>query len=146
MIWCTNNTNAHIPTFCKCWSFIWRCFFPVSILQEKYLRENPQRNFEQLFWKEQDLETSTLNNLLKQCASILKKSKRSYFEILDVKFVNDNEKFWKKISILFSNKIKSKENITVVENDEKFVENDEIFQVIKRSQKLSKISLVLLKI
>ena len=56
-----------------------------------------------------------------------------------MKFVNDNEKFWKKISILFSNKIKSKENITVVENDEKFVENDEIFQVIKRSQKLSKI-------
>ena len=63
-----------------------------------------------------------------------------------MKFVNDNEKFWKKISILFSNKIKSKENITVVENDEKFVENDEIFQVIKRSQKFSKISLVLLKI
>ena len=54
--------------------------------------------------------------------------------------------FWKNISILFSNKIKSKENITVVENDEKFVENDEIFQVIKRSQKFSKISLVLLKI
>ena len=118
----------------------------MSILQEKYLRENPQRNFEQLFWKEQDLETSTLSNVLKQCVSILKKSKRSYFENLDVKFVNDNEKFWKKISILFSNKIKSKENITVVENDEKFVENDEIFQVIKRSQKLSKISLVLLKI
>ena len=118
----------------------------MSILQEKYLRENPQRNFEQLFWKEQDLETSTLNNVLKQCVSILKKSKRSYFENLDVKFVNDNEKFWKKISILFSNKIKSKENITVVENDEKFVENDEIFQVIKRLQKLSKISLVLLKI
>ena len=118
----------------------------MSILQEKYLRENPQRNFEQLFWKEQDLETSTLNNVLKQCVSILKKSKRSYFGILDVKFVNDNEKFWKKISILFSNKIKSKENITVVENDEKFVENDEIFQVIKRLQKLSKISLVLLKI
>ena len=118
----------------------------MSILQEKYLRENPQRNFEQLFWKEQDLETSTLNNVLKQCVSILKKSKKSYFENLDVKFVNDNEKFWKKISILFSNKIKSKENITVVENDEKFVENDEIFQVIKRSQKLSKISLVLLKI
>ena len=117
----------------------------MSILQEKYLRENPQRNFEQLFWKEQDLETSTLNNVLKQCVSILKKSKRSYFENLDVKFVNDNEKFWKKISILFSNKIKSKGSITVVENDEKFVENDEIFQVIKRSQKLSKISLVLLK-
>ena len=37
LIWCTNHSNAHIPTF---WSFIWRCFFPVSlsmILIEKIL-------------------------------------------------------------------------------------------------------------
>ena len=33
LIWCTNNPNAHIRTFCKCWSFIWRCFFPSSILK-----------------------------------------------------------------------------------------------------------------
>ena len=32
-IWCTNNPNAHIRTFCKCWSFIWWCFFSVSILK-----------------------------------------------------------------------------------------------------------------
>ena len=31
LIWCTNNPNAQIRTFCKCWSFIWRCFFPVII-------------------------------------------------------------------------------------------------------------------
>ena len=29
---CTNNLNAHICTFCKRWSFIWRCFFPMSVL------------------------------------------------------------------------------------------------------------------
>ena len=34
LIWCTNDPNAHILIFCKCWSFIWRCFFPVSILKE----------------------------------------------------------------------------------------------------------------
>ena len=27
-----NNANAHIRTFCKNWSFIWWCFFLVSIL------------------------------------------------------------------------------------------------------------------
>ena len=32
MICCTNNPNAHISTFCERWSFIWRSFFPVSIL------------------------------------------------------------------------------------------------------------------
>ena len=34
LIWCTNDLNAHIPTFFKRWSFIWRCFFPVSILKD----------------------------------------------------------------------------------------------------------------
>ena len=33
LIWYTNNPNTHIPTFCKRWDFIWRCFFPVSILK-----------------------------------------------------------------------------------------------------------------
>ena len=31
LIWCTNDPNAHVRTFCKRWSFIWRCFFPVSM-------------------------------------------------------------------------------------------------------------------
>ena len=35
-----------------------------------------------------------------------------------MKFVKDNKKFWKKISPLSSNKIKSKEKITLVENNE----------------------------
>ena len=33
LIWCTNDPNAHIRTFYRCSSFIWRCFFPVSILK-----------------------------------------------------------------------------------------------------------------
>ena len=33
MIWCTNNPNPHIRTFCRRWNFIWRYFFPVSILK-----------------------------------------------------------------------------------------------------------------
>ena len=33
LIWCTNYPNVHVRTFCKRWSFIWRCFFAVSILK-----------------------------------------------------------------------------------------------------------------
>ena len=58
------------------------------------------------------------NQQRNKCVTILKKSKRSYFESLHVKFVKDNKRFWKKISPLFSNKIKSKEWITLIENDE----------------------------
>ena len=32
LTWCTNDPNAYIRTFGKPWIFIWRCFFPVSIL------------------------------------------------------------------------------------------------------------------
>ena len=40
LIWCTNNSNAQIHTFCKRWSFIWQCCFLVSILkQEVYWKE-----------------------------------------------------------------------------------------------------------
>ena len=32
-IWCTNDPNTHIRTFCKRWSLILGCSFPVSILK-----------------------------------------------------------------------------------------------------------------
>ena len=35
LICCTNNPNAHICTFYKRWSFIWRCFFRVSTLKKR---------------------------------------------------------------------------------------------------------------
>ena len=36
LIWYTNNPNVHICTFCKRWSFIWRCVFPVSKLNKRF--------------------------------------------------------------------------------------------------------------
>ena len=106
------------------------CAFP---LKKKYLRAN-HASFVTKEFRKAIMERTRLRNIyLKQrtettkvaynqqrnkCVSILKKTKRSYFESLDVKFVKDNKKFWKKISPLFSNKIKSKEKITLVENDE----------------------------
>ena len=31
-IWCTNDLNAHYSTFYERWSFLWLCFFTLSIL------------------------------------------------------------------------------------------------------------------
>ena len=102
-------------------------------LKKKYLRANHASFVTKELRKAIMLRTRLRNIYLKQrtettkvaynrqrnkCVSILKKSKKSYFESLDTKFVKDNEKFWKIISPLFSNKIKSKEKITLVENDE----------------------------
>ena len=92
-------------------------------LKKKYLRANHASSVTKELRKAVMQKTGLRNIYLKQCteatkvaynqqrdkcASILKKSKRSYFESVDVKFVKDNEKFWKKISPLFSNKIKRK--------------------------------------
>ena len=33
MVWCINYPNVVIRIFCKRWSFIWRYFFPASILK-----------------------------------------------------------------------------------------------------------------
>ena len=102
-------------------------------LKKKYLRANHASFVTKELRKPIMLRTRRRNIYLKQrtettkvaynrqrneCVSILKQSKKSYFERLDTKFVKDNKKFWKRISPLFSNKIKSKEKITLVENDE----------------------------
>ena len=57
------------------------------------------------------------------CVSLLRKSKRFYFENFNVKLVRDNKKFWKNVASLFSNEIKSKERITLIEN-ENIISND----------------------
>ena len=57
------------------------------------------------------------------CVSLFRKSKRSYFENLNLKFVRDTKKCWSNTASLFSNKIKSKERITLIEN-ENIISND----------------------
>ena len=44
------------------------------------------------------------------CVSLLKKSKRFYFENLDIQLVRENKKFWKNVVPLFSNKIRKRES------------------------------------
>ena len=47
------------------------------------------------------------------CVSLVKKAKCNYYENLDLKDINGNNsnKFWATVKPLFSNKIKSVENI-----------------------------------
>ena len=54
---------------------------------------------------------------------ILRQNK-DYFETLDIKFVTDNELFWKTVAPLFSDKSKESNKITLSEN-EKLIMNDQ---------------------
>ena len=64
------------------------------------------------FLKNRTLQTKTkCNNQRNICVSLVKKTKRNYYENLDLKNINDNKKIQTTVKPLFSNKIKSAENI-----------------------------------
>ena len=52
------------------------------------------------------------------CVNLLKKGKKDHFANLDVNSVLDNRKFWQNVKPLFSNKVKAKTAIKLIENDE----------------------------
>ena len=60
-----------------------------------------------------------------------KKAKRNYYENLDLKDINDN-KFWATVKPLFSNKIKSAENIYLHESGETIRNEKEVANVFNK--------------
>ena len=63
------------------------------------------------------------NKQRNMCVRLLKKTKRSYFSILNTKRVVDNKKFWKTVKSSFSDKSNNFESIMLVQNDS-IVSND----------------------
>ena len=60
------------------------------------------------------------------CVSLLKKTKKDYYNSLNEKDVSDNKTFWKTVKPFLSDKIVSKEQILLVENDEIISEDSKI--------------------
>ena len=76
-----------------------------SRLRNKFLRDRTDISREE-YKKQRNL-----------CVSLLKKAKKDHFANLDIKSVTDNKKFWQTVKPLFSNKVKTKTVIKLVEND-----------------------------
>ena len=64
------------------------------------------------------------------CVALLRKSKREYYQNLNVASVCDNKKFWKVVKPLLSNKIVSNEKITLVEKSEILKSDKETAKVL----------------
>ncbi len=64
------------------------------------------------------------------CTNLVRREKKKYYANLDIKVVEDNKKFWKKIKPLLSNKIPSKKKMTLIENDEVVAEEKEIAEIM----------------
>ena len=63
------------------------------------------------------------------CVSLTRKAKRNYYESLDLNNICDNKIFWATVKPLFSNKIKSVENIVLSENGVLIKDEEEIANV-----------------
>ena len=70
LIWCTNDQiNVHIPTFLKCWSFIWGYFFLVNVLHWLFYDIMEQR-----FYSSTEIKiskTTTVSYLLRGMRSLI---------------------------------------------------------------------------
>jgi len=60
------------------------------------------------------------------CVSLNRKTKKDFYNKLDVKKITDNKQFWKTVKPFFSNKTVNSEKITLIENDEVISDDQEI--------------------
>ena len=63
------------------------------------------------------------------CVKLLRDAKKTYYSNLDVKNVTDNKKFWKTVKTNFSDKTNSFDSITLVENNEVFINEKEVAEI-----------------
>ena len=57
------------------------------------------------------------NEQRNRCVKLVTSAKKAHYSNLSIKDVNDNKKFWKIVKPLFSEKVNTNENITLVENN-----------------------------
>ena len=101
--------------------------FVTKELRKEIMKRTRLRN--NFLKKKDDFSKALYNKQRNICVSLVRKSKREYYENLDVKCVQDNKNFWKKVLPLFSNKIKSKEKIALVENAEIVTEDSKLVKI-----------------
>ena len=64
-----------------------------------------------------DENKKTYNEQRNRSVKLVRSDKKAYYSNLSIKDVNDNKDFWKIVKPLFSGKVNTNENITLVEND-----------------------------
>ena len=78
-----------------------------SRLRNKYLKKSRNEANRDIYVKQKNY-----------CVSLLRKSKKKYYENLDERNLTDDKLFWKTIKRSFSNKIVTRDRMHMIENDE----------------------------
>ena len=111
---CTEVFNQHAPRKKKYVRGNNKRFMNKA-LSEAIMQRTKLRN---KFLKHSSAENKFFYNKQRnRCISLLRKEKKKYFANLNEKDITDNKKFWQTIKPFLSEKIKSREKITLIENE-----------------------------
>ena len=109
-------------------------------LKRKYIRANHaecmDKELSQAIMKRSKLRNVYLNHRIEEnrlaskkqcnfCVTLLRKKKADYFNNLDLNLVRDNKMFWKTISLYFANNPKKRSKITLVDEKDNTLSEDE---------------------
>ena len=82
---------------------------------------------EKLYFKKRTQESFKRYKIQKNyCKRLYKRERKSFLESLDSSKVTDNKTFWKNIQPVFSEKRKTVEKITLVNENENIMSNDKV--------------------
>ena len=71
-----------------------------------------------IFLKEKSLESKKAYNKQRNiCVSMVKKAKKEHFQNINLSEITDNKKFWKTVSPLFGNIVKTNQQINLIEKN-----------------------------
>ena len=71
-----------------------------------------------IFLKEKSLEPKKAYNKQRNiCVSMVKKAKKEHFQNINLSEITDNKKFWKTVSPLFGNIVKTNQQINLIEKN-----------------------------
>ena len=124
------------------------CFMEVlnrhAPLKSKYVRANDSPFMTKALRKAIMLRTNLRNKFYKCktdtahlaykrqrniCTSLLKKTKRDFYGNLNPAVISDNKKFWNIVKPFFSDKVVTSENITLLENNDIFEDDENVSNI-----------------
>ena len=67
------------------------------------------------------------------CVSLLRKTKKDFYNNLDTKILGDSKKFWTLVKPHFTGKSKETTQITLIENNEMISEEEEVAEILNNN-------------
>ena len=122
----SNILNVHAPIKTKYVRANDQPFMNKDLRKEHMKRSRLRNRYRKMKTTENEMKYKKQRNL---CANLLKRAKSSYFEKLKPSSICDNKTFWKTVKPLFSEKILSSDNITLIEDDEIISDDGEIANI-----------------